>query len=152
MVNDTFKIAAVLLFFLLYNCAGSTEDISGSKRTGTTSGAVSQHDNTVAWPAFKNQSDSLLEISQKQIIAFKIAMNRPENRRNIVKKRRDIIRAEYQLDKLKERLDKRDGEYTKAAKKLKGLTTSNGDFQNEFNEGFCELDSTINKLWKDTLK
>ncbi|KGO95087.1 hypothetical protein [Flavobacterium subsaxonicum] len=145
-------IAVLLLCFLLYNCARSTEDTSGSKRTGTTSGVQSTQNNTLTWAAFKSQSDSLLEISQKQIINFKVAMNRPGNRRNIVKKRRDIIRAEYQLDMLKERLDKRDGEYTKAAKKLKGLTTSNGDFQNEFNEGFCELDSTINKLWKDTLK
>lgn len=148
-------IAVLFLCFLLYNCARSTEgtNASNTKETNEDSaGVAGRKSNNLQSPAFKEQSDSLLAISQKQINDFKTAMNRPENRRDIVKNRRDLIRAEYRFDILKERLDKRNGQYIKTAKKLSGLNRTNNSFQNEFNESFCELDSTINKLWKDTLK
>jgi predicted nuclease with TOPRIM domain len=79
-------------------------------------------------------------------------MNRPENRKDIVKKRRDIIKAEYQLDILRERLEEREGEYTKASEKLNTLAKSNGAFQSEFAKSLCELNSTVNRLWNDTLR
>ena len=107
--------------------------------------------NDTIWEQFTAHSDSLLQRYDLKIRAFKLKMNEPKSRVLIVKKRRDMIQAEYKLEKLREKLQNRDCDYREAIATSKMISRENGAFIKEYNASLSALEKTITIMYSDTL-
>lgn len=141
------SLAAALLFA---GCGrkSESEDAPSSELTAMTAPALKI---SAEYESFARSADSLLNTLDAQIEAYDAQFGNPGRRRHVVRQHREVIQAQYRLDKLRERLQKRSRSYKAAVEELNRITNDNPNFIRHYEDDLQLLESKVAVLLKDTL-
>lgn len=103
------------------------------------------------YESFERSADSLLNTLDAQIDAYDGQLGNPGRRRHVVRQHREVIQAQYRLDQLRERLQKRSRSYQAAVRELTRIANDNPNFIKNFEDDLQLLESKVARLQKDTL-
>jgi hypothetical protein len=124
---------------------GGVNDAPVSEVTGPTANMSAEYD------AFATAADSILNTLDGQLKAYDGKLGNPGRRRHVVRQRREVIQAQYRLDKLREQLQKRSRSYRAAVQELKRIEKSNPQFIRQYEDDLHLFEGSVGVLLKDTL-
>lgn len=133
---------------LLHSCKRAGESQSGAGGSSDTVPAIAI---APQYTAFEREADSTLCGLDSTLTIIDLQTGDPGRRRHMAQRRRHFIKAQYRLDKLREKLEGHSNAYRTAIKNLDRIEHENPGFIRDYGVALRALDSTVAVLRNDTL-